>query len=144
MVAHLKKNPTSFVHNELTAKGIIATDEALVNYMWSTMVEGVIHGMNVGLNNARDRILLIDFNDLTNNPKEQLDKIESFLQLPHYDYDLNNIKSDHNDFDLFAWGIDGMHTVKSSITPSSINAREVLGQKLIDKFESIQREMYNW
>jgi sulfotransferase len=140
----LRKNPNSFVHQNLQAAGMLINDEALVNDMWVRMVKDTIAGLVHGLNYDRSRFHLIEFNDIMNNPKVVLDGIEKFLDLPHYDYDFNNIRSDHNDFDLAAWGINGMHTVRPQLCSVSGNPREVLGDKLFKKFESIQKEMYTW
>lgn len=52
-----------------------------------------------------DRIFLVRYYDLTNNPKETLEGIHDFLGEKHYDYDFNNIKQS-------TWEFDGIYNYK--------------------------------
>lgn len=140
----LRKNPNSFVHRDLQAAGMLVNDEALVNDMWVRMVRDTISGLAHGLSYDRSRFHLIDFYDTMSKPKEVLAGVERFLDLPHYEYDFDNIRSDHNDFDLAAWGINGMHTIRPKLSSVSGNPREILGDKLFKRFEGLQKEMYTW
>jgi sulfotransferase len=66
-----------------------------------------------GYKTTPENFLFVEYEDLIANPKSQLARVHSFLNLPDFDYDLNNIDGSsvsENDEELH--GAIGMHDVK--------------------------------
>jgi len=62
-----------------------------------------------------DRLLLVTFETLTQNPAHAIEAIYSFLDLAPFKHDFNNIEFDATAFDLYL-GTPGLHTVKKQVT----------------------------
>jgi sulfotransferase len=138
----IKKNPNSYFKQHLKSQGVIYTDENIVKEMWFNMVKDCMDALQVAKSFSMDRLLLIDYNKLIDDPPECLNKIESFLELEPFQYDYNNITSDTNDNDLVAWGLEGMHKIRPSLFVTATPAIKVLGDKLYQTFVNIEKN-YN-
>jgi len=135
----LHNNPNSYMTQVLQKRHIRATDENMMLEMWNNMVKDCMESLVCAERDAGNRLLLIDYDQLIQNPEDQVQSIEKFLGLIPFKYDFTNIKSETNDDDLSAWGLQGMHTIRPQLKKIAKNPREVLGDKLFDKF--VQLEM---
>lgn len=78
----------------------------------------------------KDQIKICRYEDLTADPKKELDSIYDFLQLEKFNHDFNNIEQGtHNDNPYQPYGC---HTIKSSIS-----------NKKSEEFSELSREMQN-
>lgn len=136
----LHKNPYSHMDSTLKNKGLSATDENRMGEMWFNMVKDCMESLAQAKKDASNRLLLVDYDGLIQNPKDTLKKIESFLELPSWEYDYNNIISETFDDDLAAWGLKGMHKIRSKLEKTSKHPKEILGQDLYNRFIGIERE----
>ena len=81
------------------------------------------------------QMLFVKFEKLCQNPKKQMQRIHDYLEIPHYDYDFNNIQQVTIEDDKFH-GKYGDHKIKPQILPQESQAKEILGQ-------SVLNEIYN-
>lgn len=135
----LKNNPGSYMDQQLMQQGKALTDENRMDEMWYNMVKDCFEALQKALHDARDQIMLIDYEDIINNPIEVLKSIENFLKLPEHSYDVNNIQNKYSDDDLTAWGLDGMHKIRSELKKTSRDPRKVLGDELFNKYAIIEQ-----
>lgn len=135
-----KKNPNSYMKAHLESRGIEYTDENILEEMWTNMVKDCMESLVQAKKDAGDRLLLIQYDDLIEDPKASLLSIEKFLELPAYTYDFNNIKNNTNDDDLSAWGLQGMHQVRSLLKKTSSDPKIILGEKMFDKFIELEKQ----
>lgn len=77
-------------------------------------------------------ILFVRFEDLSENPEEEMRRVYEYLDIPYYNYDFNNIKQVTFEDDKFH-GRYGDHKIKNSIKPVYSNAEQLLGEKLCDE-----------
>lgn len=89
---------------------------------------------------AGGRVLTIHYDDLVDNPIENLSKIETFLGLPTYGYDLEHITGDYQDKNIVPWGFKDMHKVRPKVKKESLPAEEVLGKELYNMFLGLEKE----
>lgn len=136
----LKNNPHSYMTEVLYKKGFEATDDNMMAEMWFNMVKDCMEALQQAKKDAPNRLLLIDYDDLVNSPKKCILQIERFLGLPKFEYDFKNIKSDSNDDDLSAWGLNGMHKVRSVLGKTSKDPKKVLGEKLYNRFIELEKQ----
>lgn len=135
----IRKQNNCFVDKVLEQRGYAITDENRMGEMWFNMVKDCMEGAAQIRKEAPDQIIIVKYDDLILKPKETLSKIESFLELPKFEYDFEHIENDTVDDDLTAWGFDGLHTIRPKLEKISKDAREVLGDKLYKKFVEIEK-----
>lgn len=135
----LKKNPNSYMKQKLEQMGFECNDDNMMAEMWFNMVKDCMEALKQAKVDAHNRLLIVEYDELINNPQEQLRKIEHFLELPKYNYDLNNIKSETNDDDLSAWGLHGMHQIRPKLNKTSSDPRVILGDELYNKFVELEK-----
>jgi sulfotransferase len=115
------------------------TDECL-NSAWDKMVKDCVNSLNKAVEDAPTRVLLIEYDDLVLDPITQLNKITNFLNLPEYNYDLDNIRNNTNDDDLGAWGLDELHVIRPTIQKTSKDPRAVLGDYYYKYFLELEKQ----
>lgn len=88
------------------------------------------------LKNHKDRVHIVWFDDLINDPKLTITKIHKFLELDVFEYDFENIKPTDIHNDLAGYGIPGLHNIKKKITKSSVNPKDYLSEYAIEKYKN--------
>lgn len=135
----LKNNPSNYLDQKLMQEGKIINDETRMDDMWENMVRDCFEALQKALEDARSQVLLVEYDDIVSRPTEVLMVIEQFLGLPKCQYDLEHIVNKYTDDDLSAWGLDGMHKIRSELKKTSQDPREVLGDELFNKYAIIEQ-----
>jgi hypothetical protein len=108
--------------------------------MWFNMVKECMEGSQQIRQDASDQIIIVRYDELVANPKTTLMRIESFLELPSFEYDFENIENDTTDDDMVAWGFDGLHSIRPKLQDTSRDPKEVLGEDLYNRFVEIEKQ----
>tara|TARA_B100000497_G_scaffold102048_1_gene116312 strand:- start:668 stop:1117 length:450 start_codon:yes stop_codon:yes gene_type:complete len=74
-------------------------------------------------------ILFIRFEDLTNNPQKELNKIYDFFNIEKYKHDFKNIKQITQEDDTI-YGVFGDHTIRKEVKPVKESYNTILGEEL--------------
>jgi sulfotransferase len=135
----IKQHP-NHISRVIRSRGFEPTDENILAEMWFNMVQDCMAGLCQLKQDAGDRLLLIDYDNLVSNPTEQLVKVEQFLNLPKWDYNLAHIENDTVDDDAAAWGIPHMHTIRPTLSKTSKSAKEVLGDLMYHRFVELEKQ----
>ena len=92
--------------------------------------------LEAGLSAAPDNFLVVDYDDLMDDPRNELARIHAFLDLPAYDYDLNAIEGAAvSELDEEVWKIPDLHKVAPVLQRQhNQNSRDVLGHHY-DQFD---------
>lgn len=138
----IRKQKNCFVDSVLMQRGYIVNDENRMGEMWFNMVKDCMEGSAQIRKEAPDQIIIVKYDELMEDPKNTLSRIETFLQLPHHEYDFENIENDTADDDMTAWGFEGLHTIRPKLQKVSKNAREVLGDELYFRFVELEKQYY--
>jgi hypothetical protein len=136
----IKNQTKSDFDKNLMLKGYLATDDNRMAEMWFNMVKDCMEGAQQIKKDVPDQIIIVKYDDIVNDAKHVIARIEEFLELPKHEYDFNNIQNDTNDDDLLAWGFEGLHTIRPKLEKTSKPAREVLGEELYNRFVEIEKE----
>ena len=80
---------------------------------------------------APECILFVDYDDLMDDPKKQLDRVHEFLGLSEHTYDFNNIDgSGLQERDEEIWLVKGLHNIQPILKRTNdIPAKQVLGHR---------------
>jgi sulfotransferase len=81
-----------------------------------------------------DRLLLVDYDLLTQHPTKTLDLIYQFLGEPAFDHDFNQVDYEESDFDQ-KLGVKGLHAVKKKVEFKS--RRSILPPDLFAKYQDM-------
>lgn len=86
--------------------------------------------------NHRDRVHIVWFDDLLDNPVSTLDGIHEFLGLDFFDYNFNKIEAVDKHDDLNAFGIAGLHDVKKKLARPKTDPASYLSEYTIQKYKN--------
>lgn len=136
----LRKNPGNFAERNVISKGFRPTDENLMAEMWFNMVQDCMEGIAQIRKDALNQFIIVNYDDLITDPQTELNRITDFLNLPVWEYQFDNIINDTVDDDLVAWGLDGLHTIRSKLEKTAKPAIDVLGESLYNRFVYLEKQ----
>ena len=75
---------------------------------------------------------LIEYENLCDNPQDELDRIADFIGVERHTYNphIDQVAEDDN-----AWNIDGLHTLGSTIEKTGQDTKQILGDKLFEHYQ---------
>lgn len=91
-------------------------EEFMATGQLSDHLKGAYLSLQAGYQYDPECFLFVEYEDLLAKPKEQLDRIHAFLELPPFDYDLSNIDGTPvKEDDENLHGYSGMHDIKPKL-----------------------------
>jgi hypothetical protein len=84
----------------------------------------------------KDNIMLVDYGILMQDTKWTIDAIYDFLEIEHYESDLDNLSTPHTYNDT--WGVKDHHTVKSSIKQEKYDLEKIFLPETIKKYSGLE------
>lgn len=138
----IKQQKNNVFEKRIIELGHKVNDSNIMAMVWFDIVKDCMEGLKQVKAEASEKIIFIDYDDLINDAKYELEKIEDFLDLPKWKYNFNLIENDVQDDDLLAWGFDGLHTIRPKLEKISKNPKDVLGENLYNHFVKLEKE-YN-
>jgi sulfotransferase len=133
----LKENGTKpFLNSNLFVTNYRSETEAQVEDLMSVNgeIDRAIFSISNLLKNHPDKVHVVWFDDLTNNPQQTMNKIYDFLELPRFEHDFDNIKPIDNHNDLLGYGVIGLHDVKPKLVRAETKVEDYLSDYLIQKY----------
>jgi sulfotransferase len=86
--------------------------------------------------NYRDRVHIVWFDDLLDNPVATLDGVHEFLGLDSFDYNFNKIQAVDKHNDLNAYGVARLHDVKKKLARPKTDPASYLSKYSIQKYQN--------
>lgn len=130
-----RKNPFDYsrMYNAQTRQTVYTRCEAIAN------VQGAMGSAWTSLKEAyygeySDRLLLLDYDLLTQYPERSLALVYDFLGVEQYQHDFNNVEYEAGEFDDNI-GVKGLHTVKKKVEFSP--RRSILPPDLFEKYSEM-------
>jgi sulfotransferase len=127
----------NFVDAHLRREGKLITTDNRIECLWKNYVCDPYESLVYGLTHYRSNIHLVDYNDLTQKPERELNKIYEFLEIESHSHDFSSIFNTCAEEKDHEWGIDNLHQIRSKLQRTSPPPEEVIGEenvKLYDKF----------
>lgn len=132
-----KNQSNNFIDEHLLKEGKQITTDNRIECLWKNYVSDPYESLVYGLQHNSQNIHLIDYNNLTQNPQIELDKIYEFLEIESYNHNFSNILNTCAEDKDYAWGIENLHQIRPKLQRTSPPPEEVIGEdnvKLYDKF----------
>jgi hypothetical protein len=136
----LHNNHNSYMDDKLRQYKVEPSDDNRMAEMWFNMVKDCMDSLHVLKQDASNRLLIINYDQLIQDPINTIKRVEEFLGLPEHTYDFNNIISDTEDDDLVAWGLKGMHEIRPKLKKISKDPKDILGEELYNRFVNIEKD----
>lgn len=111
-----------------------------VNLLWEDSLSDTYYALVYGIDNYRENILLIHYNNIIFELEQTLKKIYQYLEIPYYDFHYsNNIENTCAEND-HGWGFKGLHDIRPKLEKTSNDPLETLGPNLFHYFNNIDKQ----
>lgn len=87
-------------------------------------------------------VLYVKLEDLSQNPKKELNRIYKYLELPYYEHDFNNIEQITVEDDSFYGLSPNLHKINKKIMPSIPDYYDILGKNICQHIDN--NGLTNW
>ena len=131
-----------FIDAILIQKKLPLTDMNRADILWDDFVYDTWDSFKTGYTSHRDKLILVDYDDLVNDSTKELSRAYEFLNIPFVEPDINNIECETKDDDLVAWGIEGLHTIRPQLKKISKSPQEILGDDIFNKYNNMNLEFW--
>ena len=134
-----RKHPAYFQAEEVNPQNFLTTEKRVK--AWTAGKVGIaIERLYEVSNRFKDKVHFVHAEDLTENPKQTLMKLYTYLGEEYYEgHDFNNVEQYTKEHDG-VWWPHGDHTIKGSIKPLKKEWNDVLGKELSD----VINQKFNW
>lgn len=130
-------NSDNFIDNYLRTNHIEITNENRAEYLWRNYVSDPYESLVFGLNNFRENIHVVNYEDLVNSPKETLAQIYDFLEIPSHSHNFLNIKNTCSEEKDKAWGLENLHQIRSELKRISPSPETIIGKENTDLYDKL-------
>lgn len=127
----------NFIDAHLRQSGKEINIDNRIECLWKNYVKDPYESLAYGIQHNSENIHLVDYNDLTQNPEQELNKIYQFLEIESYNHDLSDIINTCAEDKDDAWGIENLHQIRPKLQRTSPPPEKIIGEenvKLYDKF----------
>lgn len=84
--------------------------------------------------NLADRMLFVEFDDLTSQPAQTIRRVYEFLNEQPFEHNYVNVEQVTKEDDVNVHRIPNLHTIRPTVTPMPKKAVEILGVALVQKY----------
>jgi len=121
--------------------GIPISVESRAKVLWENYISDPYQSMKSGLKLHSENILVVNYDDIISNTYEVLSKIYDFLSLKlypgHHVENIHNYCAEEKDH---AWGLNGLHDIRSNLEKQSTPPEQMLGKFLVDYYNQFNLE----
>jgi len=86
----------------------------------------------------KDDLLFVEFDDLTSQPHQTLQKVYNYLELPYFEHNFNNVEQYTTEDDEGTHRIPNLHKIKPVVATVPHDSEKVLGNNLIQKYRDLE------
>lgn len=86
----------------------------------------------------KDRLLFVEFDELTSQPYKTLQKVYSYLGLPSFEHNFNNVEQYTMEDDEGVHRIPNLHKIRPRVIPVPHDSKNILGNNLINKYNNLE------
>ena len=135
------KNNFNFIDREILQYGLSNIDNDM-RCDWLMSKHGTLKNQLTSLEYCmqydENTVRFLEYNDLVNEPKKQIEKIYNFLEIDSFNHNFNNIEYNSTSRDSEVYGVPNLHKVRSQIKRTSPKVEEVLSKKIIQKYKNLE------
>jgi sulfotransferase len=87
--------------------------------------------------NEQQYLHIVEYEDLMREPDIVMKGIIKYLNIESFNFDYDNIINPVQEDDT-TYNLEGMHTVRSKLQHQKLSTKDIIGQKLIDKYSGLE------
>jgi sulfotransferase len=137
---------TSFIDKQIKALGFDVSQFDNINDArcdWLMSKYGTVKSQLYSLEKCIDPSYkkyfhLVEYDDLVENPEQEVLKVYNFLEIPKYNHNYKRISYRTNSLDYEVYGIPDLHKVRPEIKKTSPKVEEVLSNEIIKKYKNLE------
>ena len=131
----------SYIDEYLISKGYPCTDEMRCQHLmsWEGLVGQSLWVLyrTLFMYNDGSHLLLVEYEDIVNNPDGTMKRIYDFLELDYYQHDYNYI-DDKNPVNDKEWNLKDMHKVRKELKKISKDPKDILSEAVLHNFSNFE------
>jgi len=131
----------SFIDQHLIEMGFPITDDNRCHYLMSKdgIVEQALWAQSQAFirKDNQNHLLMIEYDDIVENPKTTMKKIYEFLELDCYIHDFEHIENPHREIDD-QWYLKDMHHVRKKLEKKSKYPQDILSKEVINAYSNLE------
>ncbi len=143
-MVHRNDDQVSFIDQHLIEKGVTVDDDNRCQYLMSDegIVEQALWAQSQAfIKNDTRHLLMVEYDDLVNNPDETMRRIYDFLEIDYYDHNFKNVENNHRENDD-QWYLKDMHYVRKEVKKTSKKPEDVLSPYILNKYKKLEYWKY--
>jgi sulfotransferase len=137
----MRNDPNNIIDTKLLEKGLEINTYNRAMALWYETGNEPYDSLKHGLENHRESILVVNYDDIVNDIENQLSRIYNFLEIPHFKHSFNSIENTCAESKDAAWGFKGLHDIRSTLIKTSDDPRKVLGEELYEFFNNLDKQL---
>lgn len=142
MIMMIRRNPSNsslgnnFIDAPLLKLNLPVNDQNRCNFIagpqgiLGNSLGAIMDGVRAGF---LDRMLFVEYKDLTSNPEQSMRNIYEFLEEPNFNHDFANIENINKENDVDVYGLKDMHHVRKELKANEINPRDILPVSVLER-----------
>lgn len=137
----MNKDPNNIVDRGLKEKGLETNTYNRAMSLWYEYATDPYYSFKYGLENHRENILIVNYDDIVNDTENQLNRIYSFLEIPNFNHTFTDIKNTCAESKDVVWGFKGLHDIRDTLNKTSDDPREVLSKEIYNFYNKLDNEL---
>lgn len=136
-----EKNGDDSMFNQILGLTEASTKNICEYLMMETSVVGASYSQLKKCFNSEysKHLLLVEYEDLVNNPQDQLNGIYDFIGESRYEHDIDNItQAEVEDPEASVIGLNGLHHVRKSVGKIERDIHNYFDQSIINQYENME------
>ncbi len=86
----------------------------------------------------KDHLLFLEFDHLTSYPKQTLQMVYNYLELPYFEHNYSHIEQYTQEDDDGVHRIPNLHKIRPDIKPITQDSQQILGNSLVQKYSNLE------
>ena len=141
---HRNSDEVSFVDEYLIEKGYTVDDDNRCQYLMGD--DGIVDQalwaqLQAFLRNDTKHLLMVEYDDIVDQPDETMRRIYDFLEVDYYQHDFNNVANTHRESEK-QWNLKDMHHVRKEVKRTSKRPEDVLSSRILNKYKKLEYWKY--
>ena len=141
---HRNSDEVSFVDEYLIEKGYTVDDDNRCQYLMGDdgIVDQALWAQSQAfLRNDTKHLLMVEYDDIVDQPDETMRRIYDFLEVDYYQHDFNNVANTHRESEK-QWNLKDMHHVRKQVKRISKRPEDVLSPRILNKYKKLEYWKY--
>lgn len=130
--------------SEMVSKNILlnaymSDEDAICDYLVNHKLLNSLFQLRTAMNPPyRKDVLFVPYRELTENPETVMEKVFTFIEVnPSFKNNFNSIEKLEEDKDLDVGNHPMLHSIRKTLSPSTLDYRDILSSSTIDKYKNM-------